>query len=242
MAYCTETPCQVPARDESSALHDDRIGLGDIVVADVSISHPIMAFVSANTTGDIANICKDNKSDLSVQSTKSQMSRLVREKQQKNGVEMPPSKEVGIQPHPVVIMDDLGARTKICVMATFEGNDTSQFPLLLRRFLVPVCPTSSAEHLHTVPQWRLVEDKLQWIIAYPFFVEGLSLNVRWRDDGDGSMGSTHYRIDKSAVPKLRAASVTRARQWNRELSTVDKREEVEGYLVRTLRMITVFGL
>lgn len=232
MAFCQVYPCQAPPQDETYFLKTCPTESGDIVLADVSAAQPVYTYIKALRKGTrVGRECKSVVSGLKCQSYRSQVTRVTLESQRSKGVQMSKwvkDREGGIKTRPVLVVNQ--NPRKICVMATFEGSDTSQFPRLLRHFLVPVYPTSctrTMDHLHTIPTWRGTK-KPQWIVAYPFNPEELFLNVRWRDDG--GEGPTHYRTDIDYLSSFQSACVDLARDFEHKPKEVQD-EEIEEFLV-----------
>ncbi|KIK58214.1 hypothetical protein GYMLUDRAFT_246250 [Collybiopsis luxurians FD-317 M1] len=67
-------------------------------------------------------------------------------------------------------------RTKICLMATFDGSGINQLPMMLRHFVVPVKTDSedcnamsfkNAEYITTDPLWKAKDGvNTQWVICF----------------------------------------------------------------------------
>lgn len=72
-------------------------------------------------------------------------------------------------------------RAEICLMATFEHSNITDFSEVHQHFLLPIPPTVglNSAHFHTNPDW--ICKGPQWIVAYPLILPlGRSLTQRWR--------------------------------------------------------------
>ncbi|KIK58227.1 hypothetical protein GYMLUDRAFT_246263 [Collybiopsis luxurians FD-317 M1] len=80
-------------------------------------------------------------------------------------------------------------KTKICLMATFDGLGINQLPLMLRHFVIPVKTDSkdcnamtlqNAEYITTDPLWKAkVGGNTQWVICFLYEVNTADLGA-WR--------------------------------------------------------------
>lgn len=193
--------------------------VGDIFAAHVSASDPIVAIIKEFAKDD------SKKKQASLRSKATNASILSRKEA-----------DIGRDARPVIVTDvSLDSELKICIIATFDGQDPLDPPPLLERFLVPIYTTSGDEkhlpppHLHTIPTWHC--DNPAWVIAYPFPVGEEMLKGRWVDTKINP--STNYTADLEVLGILKAMATEAADEFA-ELESPDQNKEIEAYWVSLL--------
>ncbi|KAJ7460106.1 hypothetical protein B0H11DRAFT_2058872 [Mycena galericulata] len=139
-----------------------------------------------------------------------------------------PAITTGKATRPCVILesDEEGAEGQICLMATFEKGDPSEFPEIYRKFVVPMRPNtwgSDSEFgkpLHSCPEWR---ERQQWIIAVP--IEPISGPSRTLQRWDTSRG---FHLSKTMLDELNGICVAKSLEWEQDLER-DKSKTAEYY-------------
>ncbi|KII86076.1 hypothetical protein PLICRDRAFT_126173 [Plicaturopsis crispa FD-325 SS-3] len=120
----------------------------------------------------------------------------------------------------------------VCLMATLQGSDLSALTPLLRKFLVPVYPTSdlaiSDEPLRTVPPWS--GRAAQWIVALMFRLPRTETQAmkRW--------GKADIRLDTGEMDRLLSVCTAKTEEWQRQTPALRRQEEMEFLQFRSYRL------
>lgn len=221
MAWCKTNPCtlalsEFSGQDPAKSSRGGITVAGDIIKVSASLSLPIHKAIV------VAKI-----SDFSAAS-KQQVERMENQQTQVSG-----KQKVTPRERPAIVVEVTSpTKVSVCLMGTFKGNNFTEFPALIKHFLVPVFPNTAhiSEHLHTLPQWE-GNGNQQWVLAFPFLLKNQPIDCRWQHNGGSARESGHYFAGKDTVDKFNVFCQDRVRDWTKK-STPLKRVYAREYMVR----------
>lgn len=225
MVFCDIPRC--PNIDDTPRLKTSPPSNGDIVLAHVSPTQPITAIIRMCMRGTTeADEAHNLEISLRSRSVISQSNRH--------------SGQTGIVRHAVIVLVTTSVtlpEAQFYVITTVGGSDSSTYPNLLKRFLIPICTTTRDEkhirHLHITPTWQDVGKPI-WVIAYPYPAGKITLENRWVD-GQGDR-RTNYSLDEKALEALDRMCSEEMRKFESEKISVQQ-GEVDEYSVSLILLV-----